>query len=194
MADGHVDLNNNTIELTLKDEEHIKKFKNDISSDHKISTRSINEHLYYRICFRDSQIISDLKSYGFYNTKTYSWDIPIIPENLMKYFICGLFDGDGSIRLYNTAGSCCSGLVCYSEKTLYEIKQIICQFTGIDPTHISIKKYGEKIPELRIHSIDANKKFLDWIYKDSDIYLDRKYDKYLEFCRLKAISEKNKKL
>ena len=38
--------------------------------------------------------------------------------------------------------------------------------------------------------MDANEKFLNWIYKDSDIYLNRKYEKYLDFCRLRTISEK----
>ena len=190
MADGHVDLNNNSLELTLKDKDHIEKFKQDLSSDHKVNVKHIKNNYYYRLNIRDFKLISDLKKYGFYNNKTYGWNVPNISNEYIKDFIRGLFDGDGCIRLKNTPGSCCCGIVCYSEETLNQIKNIICNNTNIDPCHLSIKKYGNRIPELRIFSIEANEKFLNWIYKDSDIYLNRKYEKYLEFCRLRAISEK----
>ena len=194
MADGHVDLNNDTIELTLKDKEHIEKFKADLNSDHKIGIKVINNNEYYRLCFRDKTITEDLARYGFYNTKTYGWNIPDISDEYMKDFIRGLFDGDGCFNLnvnkeiYVGESSC--SIVCYSKDTLEQIKMIICTFADIKNNNIAIYTRSNRVPELNIHALEAIQKFSDWIYKDATIYLNRKYDKYLEFCRLRTISEK----
>lgn len=193
MADGHVDLNNNSLELTLKDKEHIEKFKQDLSSDHTIGTKTINGHIYYRLCFRDKTIINDLANYGFHNTKTYNWNMPDIPNEFMKDFIRGLYDGDGCFRLkinkdiYVGESNC--SIVSYNKDILEQIKIIICSETNINPKHISIYDYENRIPELNIHSKDAIQQFTDWIYNDATIYLNRKYQKYLDFCRLRTISE-----
>ena len=50
--------------------------------------------------------------------------------------------------------------------------------------HIRIYEYDYKIPELNISSTKALEAFLKWLYKDATIYLDRKYKKYLDYCRL----------
>lgn len=194
MADGHVDLNNNSLELSLKDKEHIEIFRTHLCSTHKIGIKTINGHKYYRLCFRDKELIKDLANYGFHNTKTYNWKLPNIPQNYMKDFIRGLYDGDGCFRLkvnkdiYVGESNC--SIVSYSEEILNQIKTIICKEANIESKHITIYNYENRIPELNIHSKEAVQKFTDWIYKDATVYLNRKHDKYLEFCRLRTISEK----
>lgn len=195
MADSHVDIKANNLELTSKDRDHIEKFKTDLQSDHKISEKCINGSYYYRLSLSDKQIVTDLQQFGFYNNKTYGWDIPSIPKEFIKFFICGLFDGDGCIRLrkskiHQWKGKTTCSIVCYKKETLQEIKNIIIEHTGIEEKHINIYDYENRIPELCISSVKAVQIFLDWIYKDSDIYLNRKYEKYLEFCRLETRGDK----
>ena len=50
--------------------------------------------------------------------------------------------------------------------------------------HIRIYEYDYRIPELNISSTKALESFLKWLYKDATVYLDRKYKKYLDYCRL----------
>lgn len=53
----------------------------------------------YKIDFRDSEVINDLKQLGLHQRKTLTVEYPNnIPENYHKDFIRGVFDGDGCIH------------------------------------------------------------------------------------------------
>lgn len=43
---------------------------------------------------------------------------------------------------------------------------------------------NKNIHELRTSSMKRIRSVLQYLYTDSTIYLDRKYQKYLEYCRL----------
>lgn len=187
-ADGYVS-NKNDIELALKesDKEHIKAFKEAIDSQHKISKKKAvlqgKEFYSYRINIRDAEISNDLKKYGLNNNKSYNAFIPIekIPKDLIRHYIRGIFDGDGSIYSipngYNI--SIISGSGQMSKDLIY-----------ITNKHLGFKlkpKMSRNLYEVRLFDQFKVKTFLDWLYKDCSICLHRKHSIY---CRFKSKLQK----
>ena len=185
-ADGHLS-NNNCLEICIKDKEHIEKFKTNINSNHSISVKTINNNDYYRINMRDQHLGNRLKQLGVTSNKTYGWTIPDIPMEYMNHFIRGLFDGDGNFnnRQYRPV----IRIVSYDISVLENIIEIIKQQLPNVNDHIRIYNYDNRIPELNISSHKAVREFLDWLYKDATIFLDRKYQKYLGY----AVSREDRK-
>lgn len=103
-ADGSLSSTDNYhFELTLKDYEHIEKFKKCLKSNHKISTRKNKYGIYYRITIGSKYMKSKLIEYGCVPNKTYlDWKIPNLTENNLKNFVRGYFEGDGSFNLIRT--------------------------------------------------------------------------------------------
>ena len=106
---------------------------------------------------------------------------PNIPYNVLASFIRGYFDGDGSIILshtkYNIYGqvSFASG----SKDFLLGLQKAL-----IDNFDIKSTLYDDRRPNTHTKALKITKrkeidKFFNVIYKDADIYLERKYKKFI---------------
>lgn len=102
LSDGSV-TSNHSINLRLKDKEHIEKFQKAIGAiNHKII--EIRDDRWEKVCytynlsFKDAKMEKDLAKYGCVQNKTYiGFSFPLIEEKFYYDFIRGYFDGDGSI-------------------------------------------------------------------------------------------------
>ena len=180
-ADGHL-TPDGKLDICIKDKDHIEKFKKDIKSNHKISTRTIKGSNYYRISIQDKIIAKRLNELGIAHNKTYGWNIPNIPDEYMPHFIRGLYDGDGNLNVRGSATA--FRIVCYDKSILELLMNHILDNVENVKGHIRIYDYPNRIPELNISSKKALESFLIWLYKDATTYLNRKYEKYLSYCRL----------
>lgn len=196
-ADGWVTVNSNTnsghvgIQLQKNDVNHLKKFNKDINGNcpitfgEKACTISSNpEKLnpYCRIRIYSINMVNDLINHGVNSNKSYDITFPDIQENLIRHFIRGFFDGDGCVRSRTRKLS--------SGKTKqYPVCDISCHeksFLESIRSHIYSKGINSYIyPDgtsfrLYLSGLDDNITFLDYIYKDSIVYLDRKYKRYQE--------------
>lgn len=190
-ADGSVSSTRNSFELALQEQDlsHIEKFRTFLCSTHKILKRTIHangkDFTAYRIAIRDAQIHDDLIRHGCVPKKSLNIGFPEIPQYLIRHFIRGFFDGDGTITLANSrrisfAVSFTSGC----KEFLEELSYIILKDLSISTTIYKDKR--SKAMTLEINGGKQGRiKFLDYLYKDSNIYLERKYEKYLE-CRLRS--------
>lgn len=106
---------------------------------------------------------------------------------LVKHFIRGYFDGDGSITYTNEEHIIPKFHLLGTSQFLEEIKTYLnikdINLNILHPEKQSITKYIQ-VTGKRALSL------LDILYKDSTIYLDRKYNKYLDFCRFREKSLK----
>ena len=59
------------------------------------------------------------------------------------------------------------------------LKRTVEEKLNINSTVCHAKK-GSKTQQFVLHGNIVGKVFFDWLYKDATIYLQRKYDKYLE--------------
>lgn len=101
-------------------------------------------------------------------------------RDLIRHFIRGYFDGDGSLGLYQTKYitpkySCdLLGTKSFLEKVL--------EYSDIQAAFRHDSRHSDETFSFNLSAF-RTKKFLDYLYKDCTIYLDRKYIKYLEICR-----------
>lgn len=185
MADGniHTKRKNLSIALSSVDKEHLLKFKNNIDFTGPISDyiskdiRTGKSHNYSKITIGGKWFALDLESnFNVVPSKTLITKFPIIPEELISYFIRGYFDGDGSIVNRN-------GLIIVSMLGTFDFLKGIQDFFYKNGIRVKGNSGYGKITDCgNIYSITYSgsnaSKFLDIIYKNSNIHLDRKYDKY----------------
>jgi hypothetical protein len=129
-----------------------------------------------------SRYISDtLFNYGMIPRKSFDIGMPINidwTDITLRAFIRGFLDGDGSI--YQNANSKHYGVSFISSvKHINEMNNIIEHEFG-KKMSVEIKtNYSQPMAVCKFHGNQITKHFLDWLYKDSTIHLNRKYDKYL---------------
>lgn len=181
-ADGCL-TKNGYLKLALgkKDLEHLKKFKHDIKSKHKIrenAMQTIGDKKYCvpNLSIKDKKIEQDLKNLGFNNNKSYEAYIPFskIPNDLMNHYIRGLFDGDGSI--YTTKNNKTSVVICTTSSC-----QMIDDITQYIKSELNLEvKYcvNTTYTDIKLNKKNDIYAFQEWLYKDATVYLERKYDKF----------------
>lgn len=176
-----------SIKLKGEDKPHLNKFLNSIKSDMPIVTTTHerfgkqNETVLVRI--NSSKMCKDLISLGVLPAKTGKETIPEeIPEHLIKHFVRGLFDGDGSFSWWQSKNSILpnsSVSMCGSLEVCQFFNEILKNI-GLNPQAIQDK---ETIHTLTLGGNFNVQKFMEWIYKDATIMLDRKFEKYQLFLK-----------
>ena len=189
-ADGSVSSTDNRIELGLaeKDLRHIEKFRDFIGIQNKISYRASTKS--YRYAFRSISCKADLIKQGCVPKKSLILNFPTeyqVPKNFVKDFIRGYFDGDGWFT--NTESCFQIGII----GTQDFIKGFLDNIENINKDNkifICHREDGAKRYVFGAYQDVLN--FLNWIYKDANIFLDRKYEKYLDFINEGSKYHKNK--
>lgn len=184
-ADGNNNTLTGTVALRLqeRDKEILIRLNNMLQPTKplyyfdKISKRNKNHQNQYELAIANPYISNRLIELGMVKAKSLVITFPKwLNKDLVRHFIRGYFDGNGSIginmkdphiQIVSTLSFCES------------VKEIIN-----DNLLIESYIYGDKTlnPVIRRFKMRKRKhilKFLDWIYQDSTIHLQRKYEKYL---------------
>ena len=203
-ADGNNLFKKNRISIKLAqvDEEILHKFSmimlGEVNVRHTSNKNKDGILFEYRTLNMHSEHLSQhLATLGVVERKSYKLTFPEwLDKNLYKHFIRGLIDGDGWIYLpkpEDKKNSPNVGLICTRKmndflKEFYE-------------KELDIKSYLAKankqdidiMCEIRVKNYRRCKFFLDWLYKDATIYLERKYNIYQKFLeRYDNLREQNK--
>lgn len=192
MADGYITSKRNRkrrnesqsfgCTLSVRDIRHLEKFKKCLESDHPI-------HIYKRsnTCFVGGQdscrllignqhMVDSLKKWGIVENKTFFCKMPDIEEKFKAAFIRGYSDGDGSIYInknrkfgWSLTGTkeLLTSILFFLGKENLKLEQ---RWPERENNNWSITIFGKvQVPML-----------LDVIYKNAEMYLDRKYEIYLQ--------------
>lgn len=186
-ADGNVrsgDRSGMEIGLSKKDVNHLYKFRDFLESAHKISFRKNKLGESCRISISDAQMHSDLINLGCTPRKSLTLKFPTynqVPKHLHRHFIRGYFDGDGGITITEKTTSI---NILGTKEFLEGIKKYV---KTLENKKLYPMRYDEKNKNTFRIQFEGKKDikcFLEYLYKDSQIYLDRKYEKYINFvCR-----------
>lgn len=149
------------------------------------TTPSGNVKMYARLSFHDRKVAADLSKYGLIPNKTYGMQLPVLSPELYRHFIRGFWDGDGNIYLGKQTKQWRPVSVAATSNTIFceQLRDIIETQIGI---HFSVRKAhsdNEKISQLSLSNVRGVRSFLDFIYKDAHVYLQRKYNKYQDIVR-----------
>lgn len=178
------------ISLQESDRKLLEDIRNEIGSNQPLriidqSRRKENNYSYNNMCtlnMYSKHICNSLTNLGVVQNKSLILEFPNIKKCYYSHFLRGYFDGDGSI---------------YQNYKNENNKHIILTFTSTEQFCKKIKEIVEKelgiycgIYEASCHngitkaatlSGTSAVKLLHWMYKDADLYLQRKYDRYIEY-------------
>lgn len=153
--------------LTLKDLDHIEKFKSDIDSTHLIKEATTVNNYSFNVY--NTRFSKNLIDKGCVPRKTDKIEFPKLDKHLISHFIRGYFDGDGSISA--TDKTLQITICCASKTFLEKLIKVLSDEIGVknkiytrkDGLHLYVNASGDDI--LKIGK---------YLYKGSHKYLDRK--------------------
>lgn len=181
-ADGYITAKGNSVGLTLaeKDIEHLKKYNNFLKYPkgcivYKNGVGKYGNQLWAcSTTIGDDHLWQSLYNKGCVPNKSLILKFPTeeqVPSNLLRHFIRGYCDGDGSLGIYNKGNSICF----IGTKDFLEGVQNFLDIKG------SLYHKPEKAEEVHVLKYGSTKAFkvAEILYKDNSICLERKYNIYL---------------
>lgn len=167
--------------LAEEDKEHLNKFIYAIEGNQepKLKQVKLNGKTYnsYRLSICCTELCNDLIKLGCLPRKSLILEFPkySLPLNLYKHFIRGYVDGDGSISTRSRVS------IVGTENFLNDIQDHFINELGLTKINLNSKK-GTNAKQYEKGNVQG-KKILKYLYKDSNIYLDRKYNKALAYLQ-----------
>lgn len=192
-ADGNISKKNYYIRVNLsgKDFEHLIKLKQFLNYERNIYTYKTKQGYFVsRLSVSNKHMWNRLNEIGCTPNKTNTLKFPIElfngHEDLIRHFIRGYWDGDGCLTYRDKQKKRPEANVISSNDFLIEMQK---HFPVKQKENIPIKHKGNNI--IRTWTCEGSSAFkvAKYLYENSTIYLERKYNKYLEFVDL----YKNKK-
>lgn len=203
-ADGNVYFNKQknggekgaTVELTLKenDKYHLQNFLYCIGSDIKIQHKDVklNGKVFgaERASIGSVEMAKDLIIHGCVPAKSLIIKPPSLKKDLISHFIRGYFDGDGCVAFYPNSNS-----YSYTIDGTKELLEYIVQEANL--IHCTIHTTRSKCFELHIYSKKECENFHNYMYKNKNYFLERKYNKSLtmmKWCELSTGMNETQKM
>lgn len=182
-ADGNVNKARSTLRINLQARDNLHLSKLNKCIDGNFNIRIYDEkhgdkmYLMCQILVYSTKIVRDLMDKGVVPHKSNIITFPGLQNDLIRHFIRGYFDGDGSVceRKHKKGPSdlVCS-FTCGSLEFLESLRVIL--FSNDIKSYLVKDKRGEKY-SLSLAGLQNPDTFLHYIYDDSTVYLDRKYIK-----------------
>ena len=179
------------ISLQESDKELLEKIKIEIESTQPLkfidqSNRNDNGYSYNNMCtlnMYSKHVCETLTKLGVIQNKSLLLEFPNISSNLYSHFIRGYFDGDGSLYMYKKSNGNVHITITYTstEKFCKKLKEIIEKELGINCGIYDASCHNGITKVASITGVKHPLKVLNWMYKDAELYLQRKYDKYIDY-------------
>lgn len=199
-ADGYVSgfniegKNNYYFEIALKgsDKKHLDKFNKftkhedinhvKVNKAECFNTGTVHDRCRWGVC--NKHLWRVLNSYGCVPSKSLILRFPSLSIfkdiSLIKHFIRGYWDGDGCLSYSNKEHTRACISILGTEEFLTEIKNNL----PLKNNYILYNNSNNKITKGFQISGKHAFEICYYLYENATIYLDRKYEKYKEYCRL----------
>ena len=163
------------LDLAIKDENHVLKFRKALKSNHKLFyTLHSKKYKSVMLSITNRELFDDLSK--VFTRK----NIPSIDQRFISHFLRGVFDGDGCVMYFKNSKMKARVSLLGTFSFLEDLKTKL-----IFPCDKKVPDVGG-IFELRLEGRFAFK-FMDWIYTESTdkTRLTRKFEKYHQILKLK---------
>ena len=186
-ADGYNNTDRNSVSLGLKetDKEVLDKITALIQPTKPLQYINMssqrnkegfeNSQNQCRLMINNKHISQRLVELGCVKAKTHTLTFPTeeqVPSCLIRHFVRGYFDGDGSVSGDKQKQFCFVGTMDF----LLPLQQILIKELNFSKTKLDRrhKDRDNNIRSLRYCGVNQCITFRDWLYKDATIYLERK--------------------
>lgn len=128
------------------------------------------------------EFTNNIMKYGIVTNKTFKINLPKIPNNLYRDFIRGYFDGDGCIYI-NKKTNRATFTIAGNYDMVKSIQKILIQELHLKNNKISKQK---TIYQFSYSAYKDIIKIYEYLYKDAQLYMNRKYNKFNEYFYMKS--------
>lgn len=182
-ADGCIYDNRVKLKLSLKDESHLTKFVNDLSSNQPIATGVDNlGYKWASVTINSKKMVNSLKRLGITERKSLSIYPARVDQDVKRHFWRGVVDGDGCIQIKKDS-ACVLNLVG---------SEAMCN--GFSDWVESVSSSRPRVAKSRsIYSVDVCgdgrvHDVLAFLYGGSTVYLSRKKDRAADILSGKDVN------
>jgi hypothetical protein len=175
------------ISLQESDRELLEKIRKEIGSTKELvvidnSNRHDHGYSYNNMCtlnMYSRHICDSLTKLGVVRNKSLCLEFPEIDSSLHRHLLRGYFDGDGSVYRYYQKNKTTLTFTS-TENFCKKIKEIVETELGI---YCGIYDASNHNGITKVASLSGTSamKLLDWMYKDADLYMERKYKRYIQY-------------
>lgn len=188
-ADGNINKSGYVCSITLqeRDKSILNKISDLIYKEDRVKlvkSKNVNWQNSYCLRICSKRVCDALMYYGLHPTKSLDLRFPTnIPFQFYKDFFRGYVDGDGSIFTKGkNAHVYFISTKSFCEEAQFFIENCLDINCSVYPKQGKYGIYNGTTYYLQIGGRNQVSKFLEWIYKDSSLYIERKYNDYLAMC------------
>ena len=196
-ADGNNSKTFETVNMCL--EEHDKAILEQINSNIENSKElryinNSNKHDFgysyknqFALCIQNKRISLVLNELGVVPNKSLVLEFPRwLHPSLYNHFLRGVFDGDGSLSRFNRKESTpqITVTITSTESFCKAVVDICAEFLKIRGHIYDASCHNGITKVFTLCGCNVCKQFLEWLYQDATIYLERKYDRYCDYYNI----------
>jgi len=194
-ADGHNNQKKGQIVINLKEEDRtlLERLKREIDYTGNVGTwiKKPPRQNQAVLAIVSRKLSDDIAKQGCPQQKTELLDYPYhIDKSLQRHFLRGFFDGDGSIsrsKLHAVNFS-----IIAIEEVAIGIAKYMSEILGkaVQVENAGKGRYSiNKLKFVRISNKKDIKAVLDNLYRDTDLYMQRKYDRYYNYFYVEMLAD-----
>ena len=196
-SDGNNSIDKGTVSIYLQEEdwEILEKMRLEIGSEKPLKfLDKSNKHDFgytyknqYALIMFSSYMCNSLAEKGVVPNKSLVISFPKwLDKELVPHFVRGVFDGDGSIyRYYRNENNLPIMVTITATQQFCETLKDICkEELGINAGIYDASCHNGITKVFTLSGRNISKKFLDWIYEDAVLYLQRKYNRYCDYYNI----------
>jgi transposase len=182
MSDGFVQ--HGRVGLNMTDRDVIEKFKKILEYDGEIREIIPEDHTHqikHEVNLYSVEMTNDLEKYNIDQNKSLVLkfpDLSLIPEDLISHLIRGIYDGDGGIGYDSDRKQYYVGIT--------GTKEVLTTIKYLAPVRANVIYHGgdsgSNTWHWRVTKQEDMLILLDWLYKGSEYYMERKYEKAIELA------------
>ena len=172
------------LELQEKDKDILDKINVEIGSNkplvfNTLHNKNENWQNTYRLDITNKHISDRLVELGMVQNKSLTLEFPVwLDATLYGQFLRGICDGDGHIEWNKTRFVTIAGTSQFCEY----VKMLCKEYLNIDCSIYNTANKNSNTKVLYICGKYKIKCFLDFIYNDARLYIERKYNIYQKIC------------
>ena len=170
-----------SLSLSELDSDHVRKFAKSLQTDSPVHIQQTNykDKKCAKLDVNNQKLCKDLIELGCVTRKSLILTFPTeeqVPDYLIRHFIRGYFDGDGCIYVNKEKRDVRINFTGTLE-FLIKLQEILVKECGFRFIKIQQKK-NNKAYSLQYAHLRAIENFYRYLYKDCNIVLDRKFEKF----------------
>lgn len=196
-ADGCNKMDKGTISIALQesDKDLLETIRLEIESEKPLRfIDNSNKHTFgytyenmYELQMFSVHMCEQLADKGIVPNKSLVIGFPEwLDDNLISHYVRGVFDGDGTITqtIVNENNKPTYAAIVGTDLFCQSLKVICNEILNINPSIYDSSCHNGITKVISFTGKQKSKIFLDWIYQDAEIFLQRKYDRYCKYYNI----------